>query len=155
MFSPSSNDTCFGSLTFTAHTSKRKLIVLVDDSPVALTLDQYHLLAQFAAKRRRTPTGRLTQSDVDASDLQHFRMKVHRLRRAVDASLGRGCGELLIQNGVPCEYRLCVSAGQIFADRSCVDLPTGITDINVREFPPLPESDDRPPNDESGLGDAA
>lgn len=155
MFSPSSNDTSFGSLTFTALPYDRKLIVLVDDSPVALTLDQYHLLAQFAAKRRQSPTGRLTHKDVVASDLQHFRMKVHRLRRAIDASLGRGCGELLIQNGVPCEYRLCVPAEKIFADGSCVDLTLDDTTVAVREFPPPPESDDRPPTDESGLDDAA
>lgn len=125
-------------LSFTGYARHHKLEVRVGASLVHLTVDQYHLLAQFALKRRQSTTGRVSARDVCATDEQHFRMMVHRLRRAIDASLGVGAGERLIQNGMPGDYQLNVAPSDIYADGSCGDLPAGVTCVDLTAFPASP-----------------
>lgn len=122
-------------LTFTGHGAGARLLVRIDERPVLLTIDHFDLLAVFAAKRLLTVTGRVTPTDVAATDMQHFRTKVYRLRCALDRGLGEGWGASLIRNGLAGEYRLGVPRDAIFRDGSCDELPSGVTGVDLGAFP--------------------
>ena len=91
-------------LTFTGERRKGRVLVHVCGAPVWLTGNQFQLLMILALARGSDKwNGFVSQSEWAIA----YPVAIYRLRRVLDAAVGCGIGDALIETGAGSEYRLC------------------------------------------------
>lgn len=128
--SPLSEIRLLETLCVTGQRLRGRLIVTFDGQSIALTADQFDTLVVLAHQRVVSTTGLATLRDFAIDDAQHLRTRIWRLRTALNAALGDGIGNSLVQTGLKNEYVLNVPPQAIRFDSSCRDLPRGVTSLS-------------------------
>lgn len=97
-----------------------------------LSTGQFISLLELVRARLESQTGYWQPGVYET--VENFRLRVHRLRRELDAQLWPQAGTELIETGVYAEYRLTLSANEYAVDTSFCELPTSVVSEELRDF---------------------
>lgn len=109
-------------LTITGFRRNGAYLVLIDAHQVWLTPKPFNKLRELVDDRLNTPSGLHTLRP-DEVDLVALRIRICRLRNAIDRQTTAGTGALMIETVPPNYYRLTIPSTHIDWDPSAEDLP--------------------------------
>lgn len=113
-------------------------LVLADNHSIKLPQAPFHVLCELACARLTSVSG-FTDLHRFSDDRDCKHQTVHRLRRLIDAELGSGMGNRLVEHGTKSHYRLTIEPEKLwialeFSELTPMHLPQTLVDDIVHEL---------------------
>jgi hypothetical protein len=118
-------------LSLTGDRCPRGLIILINDTPVAVPTTLFDVVVELVYARLSTQTG---YSRISVrNDEQYVRTQICRLRQLIGEALGTS-GHTVIETGFGTEYRLAIAPSAITIQKGFFELPALMIPPHIRAF---------------------